>query len=182
MPTPAAYSEASLKPSLGMFALPYANVPDGAGQDLSDKLLELYRAKVAAIPWLPDMWLDGVTSLHGANGYVLMPAPASKGMPIPWADSADKRAVWDALAAKVAAVVAGWGADLAAKGQAELRLAYSNSEFWNNAYRVAYVLATPVRVVGRVADAVDVVTGSPARILGLAAVIGAIVLYLKTRR
>lgn len=180
MPTPAAYSEAALKPSLGMFALPYANVPDGAGPDLSDKLLSLYRAKVAAIPWLPDMWLDGVTSLHGQNGFVLMPAPASQGMPIPWADTADKRAVWDQLAAKVAAIVTGWGADLASRGQAELRTAYSNAVFWNNAYRIGYVLSTPVRVAERVADAVDTVTSSPARVIGLVGVLAG--LYFFTRR
>jgi hypothetical protein len=124
-----------------MYALPYATT----WPELSAQLLNLYDERASPIPWLPPMWIDYVHSLHGAEGQVLVPAPANVTPGIPWLDTPEKKAWWNDFAARATAIVTRYAAKQADAGRGELAKLYADSAFWNRAYQIAYVLATPVR-------------------------------------
>jgi len=177
------YTEASLRPSLGMYALPYGT----RYPELVTLLQTLYDEKVAPINWLPSNWGSDVRALNGgtdANGnrWVLIPAPASGPLLAGWLNTPEKRAWWDQFAMAATGAVGRYAANDAKAGAAELDAAYKRAAFWDTAYNIAYTLATPVRVAGAVASGTVNVLKSPFATFGLLALLGlGAFLYLKRK-
>lgn len=174
MPTPSDYTEQQLIPTLGMYALPYATT----WPELSDQLRSLYIARAASIAWLPQDWLGEVLALHGSLGNVLIPAPSTVRPGIPWLRTPQQRAWWDDLAARAQGIVTAYAAGKAAEGRVQLEKLYADSAFWNKAYDIAVVLATPVTVAAagaRFANSNPLTT-----LLGIGAILAAI-LVLRRR-
>lgn len=148
------YSQGTLIPAYGMYALPYATVYP----DLSDQLGQLYTDRASQISWLPANWLNNVMALHGQNGMVLIPAPASSSTPgftpIPWLDTSDKIAWWNQFNATAEAAIQAYAANQSAQGAILMQQAYDDSAFWTEAYNIATVLALPVTVAKGVAAGV----------------------------
>jgi hypothetical protein len=195
MPTAADYTEQALIPTLGMYALPYANVYP----ELVTQLAQLYIGQVAGVPWIPQGWLGEVLALHGRLGFILVPAPSGPGPgrtgaePIPWLMNAQQRAWWDAFAAKANGVISAYAAKDAAKGAVLLKQLYDNASFWNSAYQVANTLAAPVQIVQNaaaplasaartVANAGVAISKSPTAVVAIAAGAGVLLLLLLLRR
>lgn len=195
MPTAADYTEQALIPTLGMYALPYADTYP----DLVTQLAQLYIAQVASVPWIPQGWLGEVLSLHGRLGYVLVPAPSGPGPgrtgaePIPWLRTPQQKAWWDAFARAANGVISAYAAKDAAKGATMLKQLYDNSSFWNSAYNIASTLAAPVTIVqnaaapigkaiSTVANAGVALSKSPTAVIAIAGVGALFVLFLLLRK
>lgn len=176
MPTANDYTEQQLIPTVGMYALPYATT----WPELSDQLRSLYIARAGTVPWLPEDWLGTVLSLHGANGMILVPAPANVTPSIPWLRTDAQRAWWNDFAARAGAVITAYAAHQAELGRAQLDRLYADSAFWNKAYDIATVLATPVTVATAAARFANSNPLSSAA-LGLVAILGAAALFFRRR-
>lgn len=136
------YSEATLIPTYGMYALPYATTYP----DLATQLTQLYQERAAQIDWLPPGWLDGVMSLHNQNGEILVPASGTVQPPIPWLYTSDQIQWWTDFNTRANAIIQAYAADQSAQGAILLAQLYADSAFWNEAYAIATFLATPVTV------------------------------------
>jgi hypothetical protein len=145
------YSTDWLLPRYGMFALDYAD----RWPELTEALRRMYLDKTAGIGWLPKDWRASVNALHGASGKLLMPVQASAvsstGETPKFLDTAAKRAWWNDFQRQVVAAQQAFVDGERTKGLAQLESMYANSRFWDGAYNIATVLATPVTVVRGVA-------------------------------
>ena len=186
---PPPYDQATLIPSVGMYALPYATV----WPDLATQLLALYRDQVQYMPWLPPGWYDTVSALHGQNGYVLIPAPAVySGSPLPFLTTPDQQAFWQSFSQQAASIISQYAAGQQAAGAAQLAQLYANAAFWNTgfgatminaqqaAYNVADAAGNVVKAAGNVAKGASSIfgflTGSPTMVMVTA--VGALGLFL----
>lgn len=104
--------------------------------------------RIAKIPWLPDDWAQTVRWLHGKDGRALVPvsskATTTQGRGASFLDTPEKRQVWDAMVEEVRKAQTAYMENELAKGRVIMDRANANAEFWDNAYRVAVVLAAPV--------------------------------------
>lgn len=136
------YSTAQLGPKLGMYAQGYAD----RWPELSRRLKDLYRARIAKIPWIPSFWMPTVEALHGRESQVLVPL-SSRSENIPFLDSDEKRAWWDKFSRDIHEVIRLYAANQQQAGAAELQRLNDNAVFYDNAYRFASVLASPVTAI-----------------------------------
>lgn len=132
-------------PALGMWAQPYAT----AYPELVGQLDDLYHSRADLINWLPWGWMGSVDALHGHNGYIMVPAPASAPnapglIKIPWLDTPDKVAWWNDFAKRGTALVEAMGRKDLAAGQNIIAQANNDANFWNTAYSIASTLALPI--------------------------------------
>lgn len=137
--------------TLGMYPLMYATV----WPDLSDSLARMYRDYAAKLPFLPKGWLDTVLSIHGKEGWILVPAPAKvNGQPVPLvAGNVNNAAVWQKFSDDIRSAVNKYAAGKAAEGRIEMDKANSEAYWADLMYRTAKVLATPVTVAQDAAKA-----------------------------
>lgn len=142
------YNPMTLQPALGCYSLQYATV----WPDLANQLTAIYRDKVGGIPWLPAGWLQNVMALHNQNGMILIPSPANSTPAIPWLNTPEKKAWWQAFHQIANKAVMDYAAKKAADGKIEMERAYSNAAFWDSAYKVASLLAAPVTAVRDAAE------------------------------
>jgi hypothetical protein len=192
---PPPYDQASLIPTLGMYALPYATV----WPDLATQLLQLYQGQLQFMPWLPAGWFDSVQALHGQNGYILIPAPAIyNGAPLPILTTPDQVAFWTTLNQQAESIIGNYAAGQQAAGAAQLAQLYANSAFWNTgfgatminaqqaAYNVADAAGNVVNAAGNIAKAAGKVASfslsSPSMVLVTAAVGVGLFVWLKLRK
>jgi hypothetical protein len=192
---PPPYDQATLIPSLGMYALPYATV----WPDLATQLLALYRDQVQYMPWLPAGWYDSVAALHGQNGYILIPGPAIySGSPLPFLTTPDQVSFWTSFNQAAASIISQYAAGQQAAGAAALQQLYANAAFWNtgfgatminaqqSAYNIADAAGNVVSAAGNIAKAAGKVASfslsSPTMVIITALGGLGLFLYLKTRK
>jgi hypothetical protein len=192
---PPPYDQASLIPTLGMYALPYATV----WPDLAVQLGALYKDQLQFMPWLPSGWYDNVMALHGQNGYVLIPGPAIyNGAPLPFLQTQDQINFWAGLNQAAASIISQYAAGQQAAGAAQLQQLYANAAFWNTgfgatminaqqaAYNVADAAGNVVKAAGNVAKGAGsifgLLTGSPTMVMVTAVAGLGIFLALKFKK
>lgn len=141
------YSTDWLLPRYGMFALDYAN----QYPELTAALRRLYLEKTAGIPWLPKDWRASIGTLHGQDGKLLVPVSASavdsQGNRPRFLTTAAHAAWWNEFVALADDIRQKFMDGKIAEGRAAMEAAYNRSAFWDKAYNIATVLATPVTVV-----------------------------------
>jgi hypothetical protein len=192
---PAPYDQATLIPTLGMYALPYATV----WPDLATQLATLYQGNLQFMPWLPAGWYDSVMALHGQNGYILIPGPAIyNGQPLPFLQTPDQIAFWTSLNQQAASVISQYAAGQQAAGAAQLAQLSANAAFWNTgfgaslinaqqtAYNVADAAGNVVTAAGNIAKAAGKVASfslsSPTMVLLTAGLGVGLFMFLKLRK
>ena len=124
-----------------MNILQYGN----AWPDLRNILSEIYN-KIGAAPWLPPGWLGRVNELHGKDSMLLIPTPASVRNPpaISFIKSPEQAAWWNEFERRANAALQLYAAKKSAEGRIEMQRANDDAAFWDGAYRLAVVLASPV--------------------------------------
>lgn len=165
----------------GVYTLPYAT----NWSELTSVLSRIYRDKLSEVPWIPKDWYGTIMGyVHNKNGNIAVVAPSSatatNGKGILFLDTPEKKQWWDELAAASSKAVKDFAANKAAEGRREMEAAYADSAFWDSAYKIAALLASPVHAVKDAADAYDKYKG----FIKGAAIIGAIggLIYMVTRR
>jgi hypothetical protein len=131
----------------------------GTWPELTDKLLALYKDRVAQLAFVPSDWFDGVQALAKSAGapvaitpyFVngnLKPTSGANAMPA-WivGDPAAAQA-WNEIAKLAHAAVASYTEGKIEEGRAELDKAYADVEFWTNLYNAVKNL--PENIIGGV--------------------------------
>ncbi len=161
------YDQQRIVPAVGMYAQPYGKV----WPELVDQLKTLYRDKLADVDWLPPGWWATVDGLMFGRVYLTDNWHADDAAPHLEAAVVRKAARLRRALAKWDAAVETFAAGKAEEGKVLLAAAYDDAAFWNRAYSIAVVLASPVTAVRAVAD---VVANAPklSALVGLAAILG----------
>ncbi len=138
-----------------------------AWPELKSLLTRLYTDRVAKLPWIPRDWFVQVQALQSADPSSLivigpaMTAALGRDPDAPaFADSEAKLDAWQDLYKMVQAAVNAYAAKESVKGRVLMEAAYSNSEFWNNAYAIAVAIRDlPANAVKAVLDGAQGVAG-----------------------
>ncbi len=122
--------------------------------DLVTILNNIYRDKIAKLPFVPADWLPKVLALQGSDdGLLVYPIKATRilGLGInpdlpAWVQA--NAATWDTLADECKNALTSYMDGKIAEGQATLNRLYANAAFWNAAYISAkFVADIPTNVV-----------------------------------
>lgn len=138
-------NQSAIIEKLGMYPLQYATV----WPELSQQLAAMYANHTSKLPFLPPNWLNDVMTIHGKEGWILVPAPAKvNGQVVPLArGSAANADVWQKFSDDARNAVNKYAAGKAAEGRIEMARVNSEAYWANLRYNLAKVLATPVTVV-----------------------------------
>ncbi len=117
-------------------------------------LNNIYRDKIAKLPFVPSDWLPKVLALQGSDdGLLLFPIKASRpfglginrDLPV-WVQA--NYQTWDTLADESQKALTSYMDGKIAEGQSTLNRLYANAAFWNAAYLSAkFVADIPTNVV-----------------------------------
>lgn len=125
---------------LGMMILPYGD----RWPELRDILGKIYVERAADIPWLPADWLAQVQRLHGSNSILLLPSTSLNTPPVSFLKTSAQKQWWDEFHTVANNALLAYADNQAATGRKIMADANANAEFWDRAYRIAVVLASPV--------------------------------------
>lgn len=155
MPTVSDYDDDRLLRTLGMRSQTF---PGDWASDFAARVRPIYLDRVAALPWVPVGWAQGVAVLHGqrtpdGTGWLLLPAnpflPSGAlrpGLPA-WLDTPDKRQAWSELAVVAQQALQQYAAQRADAGRVILAERQRAVTFWTWAERLARVVAAPVTLI-----------------------------------
>lgn len=125
---------------LGMMILPYGD----RWPELRDILGKIYVEKASDIPWLPAGWLAQVQALHGLGSMLLLPSTSLNTPAVSFLDTPAKRQWWDEFHTAANNALLAYADGQAAAGRKIVAAANADAAFWDRAYRIASVLASPV--------------------------------------
>ena len=128
---------------LGMVILQYGD----RWPELRDILEKIYVEKAADIPWFPSGWLARVQALHGFDSMLLLPSTSRNSPAISFLDTPAKKQWWDEFHDIANKALLAYADGQAAAGRKIVDAANADAAFWDRAYRIAVVLASPVTAV-----------------------------------